>query len=107
MTYGTPSWEVPHEWFGYVTMAIDAGYYGLCSVSYDKKGPLVETDHIVLICGVREVGVPHPTLKSTRIDPQLLVSCSSKHPEGKWEGVEEFLTTRGGYNILLARPITA
>lgn len=105
MQFGMPSWDSNLEWFGYVTMAIDAGYYGFCSVNYDGKGPLVDSDHVVLICGVRELTVPHKTVKGAAcIVPELLVSCSATCPEGRWEEHREFLTKRGGYNILLARP---
>jgi len=103
--WGNPSWYQCREWFNYIRMAIDAGYYGVASVNMDGNGPLELTDHVVLLCGVRERVDPHPTMTEAGVVIQeILVSCSAKHPEGKWYEVEGFLKHRGGFNCYLARP---
>lgn len=110
MAFG-PSGYVSHpEWFRYVRMALEAGYYGICSVCFDQRGSggqiPPETDHVVLVCGARTVEVPHPTLKASRLDNEILVSCSAKSsPDDEWVEVREFLLKRGGYNVILAKPM--
>ena len=105
-TWGAPSWEMAYQWFGYVRMAIDAGYYGFAAVDHARGGPLVSGDHFVIICGAREKEVHHPAPRNaTEIVPEILVSCSSASTSAEeWVEVESFLTRRGGYNVLLARP---
>lgn len=103
--WGNPSWLQNLAWFKYVSMAVDAGYYGLCSIDSDAKGPGSEHDHWVLVCGARELSVPHATVKgAASIETEILVSCSSKHPAGRWFRARDFLRTRGGFNVLLFRP---
>jgi hypothetical protein len=103
--WGNPGWGQSLEWFYYIRMAVDAGYYGIASVVYDKSGPPAESDHVVLICGAREREAPHPTVKTARtIEQEVLVSCSAAHPQGKWVCKEEFLTKWGGFYVTLARP---
>lgn len=98
------------EWFSYVRMAVDAGYYGIASVVYGRTGVGTQvppaTDHVVLICGVRTVDVPLERMPgTTRLDQEVLVSCSAKAtPPEEWVEVKEFLATRGGYNVMLVRP---
>lgn len=60
MLFGNPGWCSNLAWFRYVTMAIQAGYYGLAAVAHDRTGPLSPTvgDHWVLICGARTRTVP-------------------------------------------------
>lgn len=87
-------------------MALDAGYYGLCAVSSEAKGPLSEIDHWVLLCGHRSYEVPLAHLEGARrLQQELLVSSSSTlHPTEEWVEVGPFLRERGGFNVLLARP---
>ena len=118
-----PFWTVPHyymafgpcgyishpEWFRYLWMAFEAGYYGLASVSFNKEGSRGQvpprTDHIVLLCGARQLEIPHPTLPGARIEDQVLVSCSAKSsPKEEWVPAQDFLSQRGGYNVILVKP---
>lgn len=94
----------PLEWFNYVRMALDAGYYGFASVDSQKKRE--EPDHFVLIVGARERYVPHKTMKMAKtVELELLISCSSRAtPDEEWVSVHNLLDQRGGYNIQLARP---
>jgi hypothetical protein len=99
-------------WFRYVNMAIDAGYYALALVDIDKKGPFGGgTDHWVMICGARVRHVPLEPDKpddpvNYRIDDEILVSCSStRTPDEEWVDPGKFLTQRGGFNLLLVRPV--
>jgi hypothetical protein len=94
-------------WFRYVTMAIDAGYYGLALVDINKKGPFGGgTDHWVMICGARMRR--REVEGGACFDDEILVSCSStRTPDEEWVDAGKFLIERGGFNLLLARPITA
>ena len=107
LTWGlTASWQ-SHPWWGYATTALDAGLYGLACVSAggagaDSAGP----DHWVLIVGYRtrcEATGPD----SGRLHDELLVSCSARHPEGRWIDRNAFLRHWGGFNALWARPAAA
>jgi hypothetical protein len=119
----TPVWPIPDEylafgpagylhnleWFAYATMAMEAGYYGVASVVFNKTGSRGQcpppTDHLVLLCGVREVPV-EVREGVRRIDQQVLVSCSAKtSPDEEWVEVRDFLTNRGGYNAMWVRPV--
>jgi len=110
LAFGHPGHLSFPEWWAYVRMALDGGCYGLCSVDFDRRGARhdipPETDHVVVLCGAREVCVPHPTMAgASRIDRQVLVSCSARStPDEEWVEVRDFLSTRGGYNVLLVRP---
>lgn len=116
----TPVWPTPEyylafgpsgylhniEWFSYTQMALEAGYYGISPVVFDRTGNgglcPPPTDHVVLLCGVREISLPaHP--KSSKIEHQVLLSCSASKAE-EWVEVRELLTTRGAYNTIWAKP---
>lgn len=106
--WGAPSWGQNMEWFHRMRMAIDGGYYGFCSIDYAAKGPFVDGDHWVLVCGAREVPRPHPTVaKSHVIHQEILVSCSASGISGTWHDARTFLKHRGGFNVLLARPCSS
>ena len=93
-------------WWNYLRMGLDAGYYGIAEVSHRKAGPAADTDHVVLLCGVRDVVSPVPGVKgATETLYQVLVSCSSRSTPGEeWVDADAFLRERGGFNVLLARP---
>jgi len=99
MTWGlTAPWQ-GHAWWSYVTTAMDAGLYGLACVSSkaagsDSEGP----DHWVLLVGYRS------RVDGSQIHDELLVSCSARHPEGRWIDRNTFLRQWGGFNTLWARP---
>lgn len=101
--WGQPGWGQNISWYNYVRMAVDAGYYGIASIVYEKTGPPAASNHVVLICGTREREEPIGKVGS-RIHQEILVSCSAAHPVGKWVGDIEFLEKWGGYNVILARP---
>lgn len=105
MTWGNVSWKQNLEWFDYISMAIDGGYYGIASININGDGPCVDTDHMVLICGTRERSEPNQYVEGAKIIIQeILVSCSAHHPEGQWYEVIDFLKNRGGFNCYLAKP---
>lgn len=95
--WGHPAWEMSLEWFRYIRMAIDAGYYALAFVDYEKRGPRSDPNHVVLLVGTRSKEIAHPSLKGAyRIDNEILVSCSSsKTPDEEWVEVHDFLAQRG------------
>ena len=98
-SWGRPAWTLALEWCHYTLMALDAGYYGVGLVDYHKKGPFGDgTNHMVLICGYREVS------EESRIQQQILVSCSAAHPQGEWVEVRDYLKHWGGYYTRFARP---
>lgn len=99
LTWGLSAPWQSHAWWSYATTAIDAGLYGLACVSFaaagaDSAGP----DHWVLIVGYRR------RVEGHRIHDELLVSCSARHPEGRWIDRNDFLRKWGGFNTLWARP---
>lgn len=96
------------EWWTYLRLAYDAGYYAIAEVDADRAGPIAQPDHWVLLVGVRERWVPMPADRGggATIEHEVLVSCSSrKTPDEEWVDAGEFLQKRGGFNALLARPI--
>lgn len=97
--FGSPAWLVSKEWFAWVRMALDAGYYAFALVSMDQRGPVVLPDHYMLICGAREVEV-----SATLWVEEILVSCPAGFPEGRWFEARPFLMRYGGFNCFLARP---
>lgn len=103
--FGSPAWNQNLQWFNYICMAIQAGYYGMASISMDGKGAYAEPDHFVLICGAREVSIPHGTMEGCfSIRPEILVSCPARHVEGVWFPVLDFLKNQGGFNAYLVKP---
>lgn len=113
--FGKPAYLAAHAWHRYVQMAVDAGYYGLCQVDYDRKGLDGNgSNHWVLICGAR-IGVKWTyedrggtlgVVGSGKYIMDVLVSCSARATGGRdeWVDAADFLKYRGGYNILFARP---
>lgn len=102
-TFGYPAWTQALEWFSYLRMAFDAGYYGIACVNHAKAGPFRGPDHFVLLAGAREMRPPPG--EGGGIDQDILVSCSSRAtPDEEWVEVRDFLKERGGYNLFLARP---
>jgi hypothetical protein len=103
--FGSPAWCQNLQWFNYICMAIQAGYYGMASISMDGKGAYVDPDHFVLICGAREVSIPHETMEGCfNLRPEILVSCPARHVEGVWFPVLDFLKNQGGFNAYLVKP---
>jgi len=103
--FGYPSWQQNLQWLAYVRMALRAGFYGVCSVSHDGAGPLNDHDHWVMVCGARESVHPIESMPgASRVDQELLISCSASAPDGKWIDHLVFLKEHGGYNIILVRP---
>jgi hypothetical protein len=105
--FGLPAHCASLDWFRYIRMAFDAGYYGIAQVSHDLKGVAVaETNHWVLLCGWRERRVPHPTVEgAASIEQEILISDSARSTAGEhWVEKDTFLRDWGGYSALLARP---
>lgn len=100
-TWGNPGWLHDGPWFNYLRMAFDAGYHAVAPVDLTPQGATHSQgpDHWVLLCGarVRQAGI--------QIHREILVSCSARHPEGRWIEARLFLRHWGGFNALLARPV--
>lgn len=104
--FGDSGWMQSSEWFSYVTMAFEAGYYAIASVVIKKTGPFSGgTDHWVLLCGSRLRWGPWENGGRTG-HYEVLVSCSARStPDEEWVGVGDFLRERGGFDVILVRPV--
>lgn len=100
--WGAPAWLQSLEWFDYLTMALEAGYYGVTQVDQSHRGPLGDgTNHWVLLCGVRNL----PPAGTGAYTTEVLVSNSAgSSPAEEWVGHNTFLRDWGGFNVFLARP---
>jgi hypothetical protein len=105
-TFGDQAILQSIEWFDYVTMGLDAGYYGLMNYSMDGGGSASMPDHYVMVCGARRRSVPHKKVEgASKILAELFISCSSTKTEPEfWIESLELLSERGGFNIMMARP---
>jgi hypothetical protein len=105
-SFGDPGWLTNLEWFDYLRMGLDGGYYGLMNYSMEGDGPLALPDHFVMVVGARDREVPNPNCAgSSVILRELLISdSSSKREPEHWEDHLTLLREHGGYNVLLARP---
>jgi hypothetical protein len=108
LTWGVPGWCQNLAWFGYVRLAIDAGYYPITQVVHGRGGSDHAPDHWIMLVGARERREER-TLPGGEtygaIEHEVLVSCSSTTtPAEEWVIERDFLHERGGFNVLLARP---
>ncbi len=104
-TFGLPAYLQVHGWFGYVRMAIDAGYYGLALVDNRRRGPNGPgANHWVLVRGARHR--EERTLSGGAVlhHNEIFVSSPAVGEIEGWIEVAEFLTRHGGFNLFLARP---
>lgn len=109
LAWGPLGTDHAQGWWGYLRMAIDAGYYGLTHVDHARRGPHGGgPNHWVLLCGARYVVSEIPAGEvGARIRQEVLVSCSASCPEGEWVDLHELLRERGAYEVMLARPAGA
>lgn len=96
-SFGSPAVHEALCWFNYTRMAIDAGYYGVAMVDYERNGG-PETNHWVLICGARTEG----SVTGKALTGDVLLSCSVQGE--RWIEARELLRTMGGYDALFVRP---
>lgn len=95
------------NWYDYVRLAIDAGYYGVVTISFEpvtsKPGDTyLSSNHWVMIRGARFTWVKVEGMSASRGSEEILVSCSVKGDY--WIAVREFARLHGGSHVLLARP---
>jgi hypothetical protein len=101
-TFGLDGMNQYGKWQRYMRMAVEAGYYGVVCIDMDGRGSACYGgNHWALVCGWR----PDPA-GGTALD-EVLLSCSARHPEGRWVRTRDLLHERGGLNVLLARPPAA
>lgn len=98
--FGRPAYLASLEWFRVLQMAIDAGYYGITEVSYDRNGG-PDTNHWIVLCGYRTDG----SISGKAITGEVLMSCSVKGEE--WIEARQFLQTMGGYAARWVRPVAS
>ena len=106
-SFGFTALSMAPMWYEYMRLAIDAGYYGLVTISFEpfhsKEGETYfGSNHWVLIKGCRFHWVPLESGKGSRGAEEILVSCSVKGDY--WMPVREFARLHGGSYLLLARP---
>ena len=97
-------------WFDHIRVAIEARYYAVCEVAMrgrnleDQHG--AETDHWVLLCGVRIRHEPNKAVPGAmNVEQEVLVSDSATSmPPERWVEVNEFLKKHGGFQAMLAKP---
>ncbi|MHC4864673.1 MAG: hypothetical protein ACYTEX_11340 [Planctomycetota bacterium] len=110
MSFGAPAHEQSLEWFEYIRMGLDAGYYGLTPIDYDgRSGGKGGPDHWVMICGARTLAeklVLSGGAKATCFHNQILVSNSApSHPAEEWVDPFKWLRDHGGFAVILTRPM--
>lgn len=106
-SWGTAGWLQFVQWWHRIRLATLAGAYGLVAYDMDQKGPGTQINHWVLICGTRARTLISKTDEgeTAYISREVLVSCSAeKTPNEEWVESHHLLKTRGGFNVLLARP---
>jgi len=103
--YGAPGFLVALQWYRYLRMALQAGYYALANVVHGKTAPKTQPDHVVMLVGARCRWEEGPIPGSRSGSFEILVSCSSTStPAEEWVEASEFLRDRGGFNLYLAKP---
>jgi hypothetical protein len=107
-TFGDGFVRQGYEWFKYVIMALDAGYYGIMNYSMAGGGPYSSPDHYVLLCGARSKSRKIKGKSGWKTENQLLISCSSRKTSKNafWIELSKLSRDHGGFNIILARPKT-
>ena len=104
--FGLQSQMMSLPWFNYIRMALEAGYYPICEVN--MKGKVLEvheTDHWVLICGIRtKLGKKRGVGQC--IDNEVLISDSARTmPDERWIEINDFLMNFGGFQNILIKPL--
>lgn len=100
-SYGFQGHMFWKPWFDYISMAIDAGYYGLLSVNCYGTGGV--NDHTVLLKGYRTRWVDNPNFKGSLVlHSELCISDPNKEEDG-WFLCETYLKNYGGYDVILVR----
>lgn len=105
-SFGMTSYHQSYDWFRYVRLGLEAGYYAIAAVDHDKKGIAESSgvDHWVLLCGAR-THCTRTTEHGAAWEDEVLVSCSSRAtPDEEWVSAYKFLKWRGGFNVMLVRP---
>jgi hypothetical protein len=107
--FGFSACQMNLAWFDYVRVAIEAGYYGICEVNMRGEGDLngrgCETDHWVLLCGVRITKHPATIPGAFMLDDEVLIRDSSRTmPAERWMESSDFLIRHGGFQTILVKP---
>ncbi len=80
----------------------DTGAVGTSRVILFDDGKITVTANAAAIITATTVNVE--PLVAALPSTTAVVSCSARHPEGKWYPIREFVRDRGGFNALYARP---
>lgn len=102
--WGDAAWSQSMDWREWITMAFDAGYYGIAEVRHTHEPMKFTTDHWVLYCGTRtKWDGPFGARGTGKFE--LLVSDSGRtKPHEQWFEIGEHLVQRGGFAAMLVRP---
>lgn len=103
LSYGYTSWQLSDEWFDYVRMALDAGYYGLAELNDRHRGPRNGGSSWAMFVGIRETRKP-PSRRGARFEQVKREVLVSTPKFDKWIDVSPLLKYQGGYNVILVRP---
>lgn len=108
-SFGIQARDCAMAWFRYVRMALEAGYYGIAKVDFNRdltspRGR--ETNHWVGIVGARSFWKDHPTVPGAKTGvEEVLVSCSARSSaDEEWVDRNDFLRERGGLDVLFVKP---
>lgn len=101
---GLPAISMSLEWFAYITMAIQAGYYGIASVSHNGEGR--HSDHFIMIAGVKNEVHYDDESRTCGVHKNFLLirDSSLAHEPEYWLEVGTYLEYYGGFNTFLAKP---
>lgn len=100
-SYGFAGHMYWKPWFDYISMAIDANYYGILSINCYGTGG--SNDHTVLLKGYRTRWVENPNFKgSSMLNSELCISDPNKEDSG-WFECKDYLKNYGGYDVILVR----
>jgi hypothetical protein len=111
-SFGIQARDCGMAWFRLLRMALQAGYYAIAHVDYDRNVASPrgrETNHWTAIVGARFSWQPNPHMAGTKCGvEEVLVSCSArKSPDEEWVERPTFLRERGGLDLLFVRPAGA
>lgn len=111
--FGFSSWMMSIQWFNYIHLGLQAGYYAVCEVNMrgEEKNPVrgLETDHWVLICGARLRWEPCRSVTGAKTGHQevLVRDSATCMPEERWVEKNDFLRRHGGFQAMLVKPMGA
>lgn len=100
--WGASGYPAFVEWYSYVRLGLEAGYYGVIFTHIAPSAQANEINHVELICGARERPVDDADGSYSAVE--VLVACPKRHNE-RWLSALELLRLHGGWNVILVKPV--